>query len=643
MNGASRVALAASLLVVAALYAGVGAAAPAGLAAAALLGAAALGPRFALGATAQRLVAVGLAGVGVAAALLLAPGDATGPGMAHGEGLGRLWSALAGAMLLAAAGRLGQRAPEGGIIATVSLGLMALMACGETRAGPAYAVAVVGFLGLALLSMRAADPGRPVLSAIPARSWALGGAALGIAAAASLVLLRVLPPLEQRVTNYLMGSMSMGAGFSERLWLGSLDGMLQSDEVVLRLEGPANAVPRPTSTETLESAQAPEVDHLRGVVYDRYEAGGWTATRAGGTRPVPRVEVAGEGAVRATLLGGRRDRYFLPLGARRVAPGDADAVADRFGAVRVPRGEATSVTFELGGAPDLEPVGPTDKDLVVPPALRPAVDHLAAAWTSGATEPAEKVAAIARRLQSDFSYSLTFQRRSNREPLLEFLLEDRRGHCEYFASAMAVLARAAGVPARVVVGYRVAETSPLGGYAIVRERDAHAWVEVHLPGRGWQTVDATPPAAFASDGARRTPLAEAVGDLLGVGWAAVTRALEGWTVTALGALAALLGAAWVALRMRRRGPRVKRSAQRAPEEAAPPELARLLEALGRRRVERPTSEPLERFARRLEEAGFGEAAEVVERYAALRYGGEGDRAEVLAALEACALRIGRGR
>jgi hypothetical protein len=72
----------------------------------------------------------------------------------------------------------------------------------------------------------------------------------------------------------------------------------------------------------------------------------------------------------------------------------------------------------------------------------------------------------------------------------EFLFASRRGYCEHYASALTFLLRVAGVPARVVVGYQGGETNPMGEYLIVRQSDAHAWVEVWQGGR-WRRVDPT--------------------------------------------------------------------------------------------------------------------------------------------------------
>jgi len=83
------------------------------------------------------------------------------------------------------------------------------------------------------------------------------------------------------------------------------------------------------------------------------------------------------------------------------------------------------------------------------------------------------------------------------QPVDEFLFETREGFCEHYASAMTVLLRAAGLPARVVTGYQGGELNGFGGYYIVRQSDAHAWTEVWLEDEGWVRVDAI--AAVAPD------------------------------------------------------------------------------------------------------------------------------------------------
>jgi protein-glutamine gamma-glutamyltransferase len=83
------------------------------------------------------------------------------------------------------------------------------------------------------------------------------------------------------------------------------------------------------------------------------------------------------------------------------------------------------------------------------------------------------------------------------ESVDEFLWETQAGFCEHFASSFVFFMRAAGIPARVVVGYQGGEYNPLENYYAVRQREAHAWAEVWLPERGWVRVD--PTAAVAPE------------------------------------------------------------------------------------------------------------------------------------------------
>jgi hypothetical protein len=80
-----------------------------------------------------------------------------------------------------------------------------------------------------------------------------------------------------------------------------------------------------------------------------------------------------------------------------------------------------------------------------------------------------------------------------REPVIDFLFENHTGHCELFASALAAMTRSLGMQTRVLTGFLAGEYNQIGGYYVVRQSDAHAWVEVNLgPGKGWRSIDATP-------------------------------------------------------------------------------------------------------------------------------------------------------
>jgi transglutaminase-like putative cysteine protease len=95
--------------------------------------------------------------------------------------------------------------------------------------------------------------------------------------------------------------------------------------------------------------------------------------------------------------------------------------------------------------------------------------------------------------QADFQYSLTPRTPANMHPLEAFLLRTHQGHCEYFASAMALMLRACHIPARVVTGFYSTEFNRLTNQFMIRQSDAHAWCEAWVDGWGWVTLDPTPP------------------------------------------------------------------------------------------------------------------------------------------------------
>ncbi|MBE9226687.1 AAA family ATPase [Phormidium sp. LEGE 05292] len=106
--------------------------------------------------------------------------------------------------------------------------------------------------------------------------------------------------------------------------------------------------------------------------------------------------------------------------------------------------------------------------------------------------PQEIVNSVDRFFLKNFTYSLQLTGQNNyATPVSTFLLKNRAGHCEYFATATTLLLRAAGIPARYAVGYSVHEFSNLENQYIVRSRHAHAWTMVYLNNR-WQVLDTTP-------------------------------------------------------------------------------------------------------------------------------------------------------
>jgi transglutaminase-like putative cysteine protease len=128
------------------------------------------------------------------------------------------------------------------------------------------------------------------------------------------------------------------------------------------------------------------------------------------------------------------------------------------------------------------------------PPLDTRVPQLAQKITSTATNDFDKAAAIENYLRTHFGYTLELPRTKVKDPIANFLFERKRGHCEYFASSMAIMLRTLGIPSRVVNGFRSDEFNDITGNYVVRAKDAHSWVEAYFPGYGWQTFDPTPGA-----------------------------------------------------------------------------------------------------------------------------------------------------
>lgn len=119
--------------------------------------------------------------------------------------------------------------------------------------------------------------------------------------------------------------------------------------------------------------------------------------------------------------------------------------------------------------------------------------QLAREITDPYDNPYDQAEAIVRWFQEgDYVYSLTVPEAAGIDPVDQFLLETRTGHCELYASAMTLMLRSIGVPARVVSGYRGGEWSDADGAYIVRKNMAHMWVEVYFINHGWMTFDPTP-------------------------------------------------------------------------------------------------------------------------------------------------------
>lgn len=461
--------------------------------------------------------------------------------------------------------------------------------------------------------------------------------AVGVIVASAFI--SVLPPAsayaERQIQRYAGDAVLRDddrIGFAGNIRVGSLNHLLRSDRVVMRIDG-----------------EAPEL--LRGVVLDTYDRRVWSSTlgkpivtvsaQTPQDRTTTRIELS-----RSALSGRATEpRWFLPADACDVRTPSGRMSIDPLGGARPePVNDAREVSFRRSSSgtctatlPAPAEPGPVDIDLATK--IRHELSPIAFEWTRGSTTKQEALEAIVRHLAA-FEYSLDDRHESRIDPIVEFLTVHKRGHCELFASSMALLARSAGIPARVVAGYRVDETNPITGLSVVRDRNAHAWVEAWVGDR-WMTFDPTP---FSELHATTRPSS----------WDHFTEAVSlGWDRT-IGFFAqlGLLGtgimfavAAVVLIIIRRFMQRGKNAAGTGSTTSRPlPAFESLVSALENAGFVRTASEPLERFARRVEAAGepwSTEAADVLQRYAELRYGDIGEERTLVQRLESLARKLGR--
>jgi transglutaminase-like putative cysteine protease len=149
----------------------------------------------------------------------------------------------------------------------------------------------------------------------------------------------------------------------------------------------------------------------------------------------------------------------------------------------------------LNGAPLPYPLPDRSRYTKPPLKLDPRIAALGHDWAGIGTD-LERATRIQDRLHREFTYSLDAGiQPGSKNALADFLFVTRRGYCEYFASAMAVLLRTQDIPARVATGFQSGYYNDVSGEWVMRASDAHAWVEGWIEGRGWVTFDPTPPGS----------------------------------------------------------------------------------------------------------------------------------------------------
>lgn len=315
-------------------------------------------------------------------------------------------------------------------------------------------------------------------------------------------------------------------GFSDRVDLGGV-GTIRSDPTLVMRVKPSDQEAEPPIRRNL---------YLRGAVFDTYENGAWARKRLvkhpvsefrnqlilkRSPRPTDRsffidleriepqvVFLPGEAVALDILSGNRRPGSSEPL-----------VSADGTGQLQYSSFERQGLSYRVympqAGLIAKEREHPRDlqRYLQIPPNISPRIADLARNLAKDTTEPAELAITLERALRKNYQYDLSSPSGQASDPLDHFLFESKRGHCEFYSTAMVIMLRQLGVPARNVTGFVGGTYNRFGNFYAVRQGDAHSWVEAYLTQRGWVRFDPTPPSS-ASPQARTQGMAALMREIL---------------------------------------------------------------------------------------------------------------------------------
>jgi transglutaminase-like putative cysteine protease len=298
------------------------------------------------------------------------------------------------------------------------------------------------------------------------------------------------------------------SGFSDTVRLGGIGAIQENDAVVMRVK-----LDGPPDTAGL---------YFRGIALDTFDNTSWS-------RPTAKIREPFEKGERDTIqLDSARSRDDLTVQTIYLEPVETNVLFALPRAVLV-QGNFQNLYKDLYGAITYQLTSPervsykvvSDRSAPSPVKLRQdgqsipleyrnylqlpdiidgRIAALADQITADSKNRYDKAKAIETFLRSNFGYTLE-QNAKGREPLADFLFNVRQGHCEYFATAMSVMLRTQGIPTRIVNGFHGGEYNDTADVTIVRERNAHAWVEVYFPGEdAWVTFDPTPAAGRPGEG-----------------------------------------------------------------------------------------------------------------------------------------------
>lgn len=365
--------------------------------------------------------------------------------------------------------------------ARAALMLCCFMLTGQFLTAQSMLVALCVALCASAVIASSAKLEQPALRARAALHIALRMA--GGAIPLTLLLFVLFPRIDGPLWGMPQDAYSGTTGLSDRMQPGSISELIVSGDIAFRAEFRGPLPPRSQL-------------YWRGPVLTYFDGREWSARPARLRATLPYTPQGTAYPYTMTLEPHNRG-WLLALDYPD-APDDpaiAGRVTEDFVAI-ARRPVRTRIRYALTSYP-ATPVGAQEQhDILIdaqalPRDSNPRTRLLGMRIKAEHTDPAERVrAAIDYLREAHLTYTLN-PPVAGRHAADEFLFDSRQGFCEHFASSFTILMRAAGVPARVVTGYQGGDYNPLDGTLVVRQSDAHAWVEVWLEGRGWIRVDPT--------------------------------------------------------------------------------------------------------------------------------------------------------
>jgi protein-glutamine gamma-glutamyltransferase len=287
-------------------------------------------------------------------------------------------------------------------------------------------------------------------------------------------------------------------GFSDKVSLGEFGRLRENSRVVMRVTLPDRRGP------------LPEPLYLKGIAFDEYEGRSWssqgTIEETLNGKEILLSEAQGEGQRLSVTLEpiDSAALFVLDTTTKIVFPEEASpgVARDSLGSISYNGSRHGVLRYDLYTAPTSQSVKSLRPDQIERYTKLPPLDTKITSLADSLADDQDQlktVESVRNFLRNNFTYSLSLHPDPN-EPLADFLFNTKSGHCQYFATAMAVLLRTQKIPTRLVNGFYGGEWNEYGQYYAIRQGDAHSWVEVFIEGRGWMVFDPTPTAPLVREG-----------------------------------------------------------------------------------------------------------------------------------------------